>query len=225
MLMLKELYELWRRDNLLTQALQDSHAMLETTHEMFDESVRSLRQSDDGEMRIDIYKMDQAVNRYEQKVRRKVLKHLVITGGSNVVPGLILTSMVIDIERVGDYTKNIMELAVAYPRRLTCAACEDDVVKVEEAVTELFNQTLPTLQASDKEAARGLIDNHYWLRQVADEITMRLVKGEGDATDPAQAAAVALYARYLKRVGAHLLNVLSSVVNPFEKMGFREDEE
>jgi len=225
MLMFKELYELWRRDNLLTQALHDSHVMLETTHEMFDESVRSLRQSDEGEMGIDIYKMDQAVNRYEQKVRRKVLKHLVITGGANVVPGLILTSIVIDIERVGDYTKNIMELAVAHPKRLSCGGCEDDVVRVEEAVSELFNHTLPTLQASDKDAARGLIDNHYWLRQVADEITMRLVKGEGDATDPAQATAIGLYARYLKRVGAHLLNVLSSVVNPFEKMGFREDDD
>ncbi|MDP2207684.1 MAG: hypothetical protein Q8K98_02765 [Bacteroidota bacterium] len=28
----------------------------------------------------------------------------------------------------------------------------------------------------------------------------------------------------IKRVAAHLLNVASSVVNPFDKVGFREDE-
>ena len=38
------------------------------------------------------------------------------------------------------------------------------------------------------------------------------------------AVAVALYVRYLKRVAAHLLNILSSVVNPFERIGYREEE-
>jgi hypothetical protein len=36
---------------------------------------------------------------------------------------------------------------------------------------------------------------------------------------------VALYVRYLKRVTAHLLNILSSVVNPVERIGYREEEE
>ena len=40
----------------------------------------------------------------------------------------------------------------------------------------------------------------------------------------AQTAAVVLYVRYLKRVGAHLLNILSSVVNPFERTGYKEQD-
>jgi phosphate uptake regulator len=48
-----------------------------------------------------------------------VLKHLAVTGGMNIIPGLILTSVVIDLERIGDYTKNITDLAVAHPRRLS----------------------------------------------------------------------------------------------------------
>ncbi|MCK4774824.1 MAG: PhoU domain-containing protein, partial [Candidatus Krumholzibacteria bacterium] len=97
----KELIELWRSDNLLTQALNDSHLMLESTEEMFTESVKSLRESDTGEMGVDVYKKDQIVNEYQREVRGKVLKHLAITGGANIIPGLILTSIVIDIERIG----------------------------------------------------------------------------------------------------------------------------
>ena len=41
----------------------------------------------------------------------------------------------------------------------------------------------------------------------------------------AQTAVVALYVRYLKRVGAHLLNILSSVVSPFERIGYREQDQ
>jgi hypothetical protein len=32
-----------------------------------------------------------------------------------------------------------------------------------------------------------------------------------------------LYLRYLKRVSAHLKNIASSVVNPFDRIGFRGD--
>ena len=35
-------------------------------------------------------------------------------------------------------------------------------------------------------------------------------------------ASVALYARYLKRIGAHLKNITSSVVNPFESIGYNK---
>ena len=33
----------------------------------------------------------------------------------------------------------------------------------------------------------------------------------------------ALYTRYLKRIAAHLINIASSVFNPFERIGFRDD--
>ncbi|MCH7548427.1 MAG: PhoU domain-containing protein, partial [Candidatus Krumholzibacteriota bacterium] len=75
----RELIELWRTDNLLDQALNDTYTMLESTQEMFRESVRSLRQSDSGEMQLNVYEKDELVNKYEQKVRHKVLKHLAIT--------------------------------------------------------------------------------------------------------------------------------------------------
>ena len=114
----RELIELWRKDNLLDQALRDTYAMLESTEEMFRESVASLRHSDKGDMKLNVYEKDEQVNRYAREVRHKVLKHLAITGGAHLIPGLILTSIVIDMERVGDYTKNIMDLAVAHPRRL-----------------------------------------------------------------------------------------------------------
>ncbi len=51
-MLFKELYELWKGDNSLAQAVNDSHRMLEQTLEMFRESVRSLRQSDDGNLKL-----------------------------------------------------------------------------------------------------------------------------------------------------------------------------
>ena len=36
--------------------------------------------------------------------------------------------------------------------------------------------------------------------------------------------ATALYIRFLKRISAHLMNIASSVVNPFDRIGFREKD-
>lgn len=221
----KELIELWRADNLLTQAFNDSHAMLDSTHEMFVESRRSLRESDTGEMRINVYDKDQQVNRYERDVRRKVLKHLAITGGANMIPGLILTSIVIDIERIGDYTKNIMDLAVTHPRKLHCGRFEDDIKKIENDVKSLFDQVGPVLRNTDKPAAQRLMADYWWIIKKCDDIVNTLIKEGDDALSTGEAVSTAMYARYLKRICAHLTNVASSVVNPFEGIGFQPDSD
>ncbi len=218
----KELIELWRTDNLLTQALNDSRKMLNSTYQMFSESVKSLRRSDSGKIGMDIYAKDRMVNKYQREVRRKVLKHLAITGGSNLIPSLILTNIVIDIERIGDYTKNIMDLAVAHPKKLKCGIYEDDVKKIEQGVASIFEQIVPALEASDKKAARQLIESDWWMIKRCDEIVTGLIKAEDQTLTAADAVSTALYARYLKRIAAHLLNVTSSVVNPYERIGFRE---
>jgi len=221
----KELIELWRTDNLLTQALNDSNMMLSSTHEMFVESVRSLRQSDKGEMKINVYDKDQQVNRYEREVRRKVLKHLAITGGVNIIPGLILTSIVIDIERIGDYTKNIMDLAVAHPKRLDCGKYEDDVSKIETDVEKLFESVIPAVKSTDRPAAKRLIKENWWIIEKCDDIVDGLIREVDPALGPTEAVSTGMYARYLKRIAAHLINVASSVVNPFEGIGFHREEE
>ena len=223
----KELIELWRSDNLLTQALNDSHVMLESTQEMFRESVGSLRRSDDGEIKMTVYETDLLVNRYQQEVRKKVLKHLAITGGANIIPGLILTSIVIDIERLGDYTKNIVDLAIAHPRRLECAIFEDDIVSIETSAGELFDRAIPAVKETDKKTAQELIEGYWWILKKCDEIQTQLIQEADPGCTPGTAVTIALYSRYLKRIAAHLINILTSVVNPFESISFyreRDDE-
>jgi phosphate uptake regulator len=219
----RELIELWRSDNLLKQAFNDSHEMLESTQEMFHESVRSLRHSNSSDMKFDIYDKDIQVNKYEREVREKVLKHLAITGGANIIPGLILTSIVIDIERLGDYTKNIMDLAVEHPKKLTCGTFETEVQEIETGVTELFDRVIPVVKDTDKETAGVLVNEYLWIAKKCDGLLSELIRDDDESFSVGEAVSTALYVRYLKRVAAHLLNVATSVVNPFRAIGFVKD--
>ena len=62
MIKFKELYELWRKDNLFDQAIKDSRTMLKNTSEMFEEAVKSLREKDNGEISDEVYKKDHEIN-------------------------------------------------------------------------------------------------------------------------------------------------------------------
>ena len=54
------------------------------------------------------------------------------------------------------------------------------------------------------------------------EITKSIVSGKGSNMSTSEAVTVALYARYLKRISAHCRNLISSIVNPFERIGYPE---
>lgn len=223
-MLFKELYQLWRRDNSLTRALNDSNTMLEQTWKMFRESIRSLRESDTGELKINVYEMDQRVNTFIREVRRKVLTYLAVTGGMNIIPGLVLTSVVIDIERIGDYTKNITDLAESHPRRLAGGKFEEDFQNIEQTVSHIFEKLVPICKESDKTAAFELIKNNYGVLKKCDKIVETIIKEDDKELSQVDAASRALYARYLKRIAAHLMNIASSVVNPFEHIGFKIEE-
>ena len=117
--MLKKFKELFGGQNLIEDAYDTTVTMLETDFEMFKAARHSLRESETAELPIDVRKKDKQINKYEREVRRNVLTHLTVAGTANLVPGLVLVSIVIDVERIGDYTKNIVDLAERHPGKLS----------------------------------------------------------------------------------------------------------
>jgi len=221
--MWKELINAWRSHSLLDEAWRESFEMLEIDRRMFREAVRVLRGSDEEEVNADIRKLDKKVNRYEREVRRKVMTHCSVVGPSELPSGMALISVVIDIERVGDYCKNILDLAQNHPRRLVVEACEKRIADVEREVEERFDQTIEVRRRHDVELAREMMRTYRTeVSLICDDIVHEMVRGAGGEIPPGDAAAMALYARYLKRVGAHLNNTVSSVVNPFVRIGYKE---
>jgi len=225
MMKFREIYQIWRRDNSLRLALKESFEMLEKTHSMYRESVELLRDGGPPGTGPSVYEQDRVINDYQVEVRRKVLRYLAVTGTVDLIPGLVLTSIVIDIERIGDYTKNITELAAIHPGKLECGRFEAQVRKIEETVETLFANVRRILETSDQQAARLLMAECHRLRKDADQTIADLIQREDESLGRGQTAAIALYVRYVKRVGAHLLNILSSVVNPFERIGYREADQ
>ena len=67
-----------------------------------------------------------------------------------------------------------------------------------------------------------MVDYKTEIASVSNEITSKIVEGNTDDLTAPQSSALCLYLRYLKRVSAHSRNLVSSVVNPFERIGYAE---
>jgi len=219
--MIKAILDVFRKTSQLNQAFERSQEMLRVDGEMFAEAIRSLREQDDARLEIDIYAKDQMINAYEREVRRKVYTHLAVSGDRDLNAGLVLSSVVIDIERIGDYTKNIVELALHHPQRLHCGTHEEVVKKIETTAKTMFELLQEALPQSDVSKAREVMSEHWWISRRADDIVCSLIEKEDSGLPARDAVATALYARYLKRISAHLMNIASSIVNPFDRIGFR----
>jgi phosphate uptake regulator len=220
--MLKELMKAWRSHSLLDEAWKESFEMLEIDRRMFLEAVRILRESDDVDLNEDIRRLDKKVNKYERDVRRKVMTHCTVVGASELPSGMVLVSVVIDIERVGDYCKNILDLAYHHPQRLRVESIEDRLADVESEVKERFDQAIEVMRTHDVEKARQMMRTYRAeVSTICDDIVNEMVRAK-EGIAPGEAAAMALYVRYLKRICAHLNNMVSSVVNPFHRIGYKE---
>ncbi|MDP6570065.1 MAG: PhoU domain-containing protein [Candidatus Marinimicrobia bacterium] len=221
--MFKQIFEIFNSNSLYEQALEECHEMLDIDLTMFKASIQSLRKSDSSEINIDIYAMDKRINEFERDVRRKIMTHLAVGGNEDVGSGLVLVSVVIDIERIGDYTKNIYDLAVTHPKKLDGGVAEDRLGEIEKISYSLFEDSIDAFKNQNIDKARNLMgfykDN---ISSQADGITNDIISGAVENIQAGEAAAVALYARYLKRIAAHSRNLISSVVNPFERIGYPE---
>ena len=221
--MFKQIFELFQSDSLYEQALMECHEMLEIDREMFNESTKTLRESDTADIPIDIYAMDKKINEFERDVRRKVMTHLVVSGNEDLGSGLILVSVVIDIERIGDYTKNIYDLAVQHPKKLSGGGFEELLLNMENSTRDFLNRAIDAFKSQDIDAARKLMVEYKTdISVTSNEIVNSIVSGSNDEFSSNGAGALCLYARYLKRIAAHSRNLVSSIVNPFERIGYPE---
>lgn len=218
--MFKKWLAIFKKDTLMDQAYKRSFMMLDLTREMFLKAKESLRFREDRDVDLNVRDRDLEINKYEREVRRNVFNHLVVGGKADLPSALVLVSIIIDIERIGDYTKNIVELAIAHPGKLEGGKFEKDLLRVEAVVEDNLVRTRSCFEFGDKNAALELLEEYKWVNDVCDERLEDLIREEDKDIRPGDAVALGIYFRWLKRINSHLRNITTSIINPFDRIGF-----
>jgi len=218
----KNLVNIWKSEDSLSQAWASSNEMLTLSHVMFTDSIGALRSGEKNKVIKNIKQRDIDINKYQRNIRKKVVTYYSISKDvTNLDSGLVLINMVVDIERIGDYTKNILDLAKNHPKKFVSEKISDDLRVVEKAVIERFGNTIKAVEEMDEEVAKELIKSYRSdLGKLSDNLVASSISGKLQIGEEHKASSMVLYARYLKRIGAHLKNITSVVVNPFESIGY-----
>ena len=220
----KDLVNIWKSEDSLSQAWASSNEMLTLSHVMFTDAIDALRSGEKNKVIKSIKQRDTDINEYHRDIRKKVVTYYSISKDvTNIHSGLVLINMVVDIERVGDYTKNILDLAKNYPKKLISENISDDLRVIERAVIGRFGDTIKAVEKMDEEIAKDLIKSYRNdLGKLSDNLVASSISSDLQIGEEHKASSMVLYARYLKRIGAHLKNITSVVVNPFESVGYKK---
>ncbi len=224
MSLFKDVINLWKADDLLSQAWNDSHEMLNLSHEIFQQALIYLKKGENIKTLKALKKRDREINEFQRDVRRKVLTHYAVKQDTtDLANGLVLINMVVDIERIGDYCKNILDLAINHPQTIDSNEISEDLAMIESEVQTRFEKTFQAIQSQDAEIAKSLVEGYKELvTSKSDDIVNGVLRDEVSFGGESRTAAIVLYARYLKRIGAHLKNITSTLVNPFDAIGYKE---
>ncbi len=219
-----DIVKLWNADDLLSQAWEESYSMMMLSNEIFTKAIQYLREGKNDEAIRKLKKRDIEINIFQKNVRRKVVTHYAISQNIDDLPsGLVLLNMVVDIERVGDYTKNILDLALLHPNTIRSEDISEELYSVEQEVVSRFAKTIEVIQQQDAEKARRLLLTYKeTLTSVSDTVVNNCISGNIVLGDESKIVSMALYARYLKRIGAHLKNITTVLVNPFDAVGYKQ---
>lgn len=218
--MFKFLKKWFRMENLLVQAKDQVLEMLGEDLQMFKDSVKCLWMYE-GVSIDEIRERDREINRHVREVRKKVLTHLAFSGTTGLDTALVIISMVVDIERIGDYTKDITYLATDYPGKFNPGAFEKELKGFERTLAERLAMLVDIVESEENEKARRLATTHKDMDRDYRKMLDRLISGEDSGLTHSQSAMLALYLRYLRRIEGHVFNIASAEVNPLHRIGFK----
>ena len=177
--------------------------------------------------RADLERRDAQVNRLQRDTRREVIASLTADAPVDVPHGLLLMSLVKDIERLGDYAKNLASIP---------ALTHDNVaerVLPECEITSELRDISHSIMALAAESQRVYSDCN---KQRAEELTiagranaqrcqelMRAISRSDFRSEIAVDLALAV--RFYKRIQGHYLSLLSGVVMPLDQLDQYADEQ
>lgn len=215
--MFKKIKTFWQKEGLLLEAMKSIEKMFIEDKEIFEKATHALMEKVEVKPE-EIYQIDQNINQNEMEIRKKILEHLSINPSQDTVFSLILLDVARDIERVGDYGKNIYELALKYPEEFKKEKYAEILRMTRNKILEIFDLVLKAFKESEPELAQKIIDEHHRLNREMEGLIERVMQTE--KIKAKEAVVYALFARFLKRVSAHLANIATTIVNPFHRVRY-----
>ena len=171
-------------------------------------------------VRDDLYNTDKAINELHREVRREMIIHSAVNSRNLDIP-LLLSYMTMskDIERIGDYCKNLFEIAETG----NSFAKGDDIdtyMELKNDIGKLIVYLQSCLNLDDESKVQDLITLGSSLNNDLDEKITALLEDKEKIQYP---VATTLFYRYLKRIVSHIINAATAIIMPTDQIDYLDE--
>ncbi|HJM32668.1 MAG: PhoU domain-containing protein [Acidimicrobiales bacterium] len=204
----------------LSQIDAQVQRMINDARHTFDLAMNALTGGPVATIADEVRRTDRQINVTEMEIRRELVVHASVHGGVDTPEVLVFMNMIKDLERIGDYNKNIFDLADDGVS-MAEAPDLDQVLGYRDEISSRIALMGELLTTRDEDRARAYIARGDEMRRDFDARIIELLH----STETAMVAVPrALLYRFLKRVTAHSLNVVSAIVMPVDRLGYFDED-
>lgn len=220
--MFRNLMDFWKGRHFLEEVYADFREMLEHAEEMFAMVCRTLLDNvNQPGLKQKIHDADKEINTLQKRMRKRIIEHLALQPKVDVSVCLALMSLVKDGERLGDYCKNLCEVAELLNEPLDMTEYTGYFGELHNEIAALFAQTQAAVFDADEESARSAWNVENSLAKKCDAIITTLAAAPLSAN---RAVCLALMARHFKRIVAHLANIATSTILPLSDIDYFDQQ-
>ncbi|MBU1078815.1 MAG: hypothetical protein KKH98_16085 [Spirochaetes bacterium] len=215
----KEIISAWRGNKFNVATQNDFNRMMSETKKMLNlVMLYVFKNKKTPDMEERLYQEDIFVNKFERKIRKRLVEHLAITHQVDIGMTLVMMSITKDAERIGDYCKNIFQCFNLLKGKFTPKNKYYKPLKeIGMKILPLNEKTTRAFKKFDGKIASDIIDDGYKLERKCDELVADITRSKLSANE---AVVMAMTARFFKRIIAHMCNIASSIVYPVHKIDF-----
>jgi len=126
-----------------------------------------------------------------------------------------------DAERIGDYCKNLLEVALHYGKPFPQDGYVEDLKNIQNQVEDMFAKTAECFRNDNVEVANSVLHMKTSLGKDCEDFILRIYASED--LDVPTAVSYVLISRFFKRVISHLGNISTSVSMPVHKLDYFDE--
>ncbi|MAF89392.1 MAG: hypothetical protein CL963_02695 [Euryarchaeota archaeon] len=222
----REISDIYHKRPLLDSAYTSAVEMLKRDSYMFSEacaavlddvSIRTPKTK--GSIITTLESEDERINLYERDIRKRILKYLAENSAPDVKRSLVLTSLVIDLEQLGDYTVEMARLTLLNPHKVDNSLHMKTMRNYRDRLNMMFSLSAEALAEKSKKKATQVSKLNQGLLTDSEKFLRKLERGKN--LRMADVMFYMLLTRYFRRVGGHLENISMGIFQPFQYVGFK----
>lgn len=216
--MFRRLFEIWSGKSLLGEAFDDFNLILEEAKRLFDEVTDVLLGKIEASATIEnLRTRDNKINDLERSIRAKILEYLTFQPEGDRPAALVLFSVVKDAERLGDFCKDIMDIAIHFSTDRDHGRYRQPLLRMEAELEEMFSKAQRAFLESNRQLANEVVEGRTAVKEQCKNLLAEVMADRELNAESAASYALLIY--YFKRVAAHLFNIASSVLVPVMNLG------